>query len=245
MIRSPTAPTVNPSGTSICISWLSGRRSTNRTSRLHNIASIAYIPLTYEDQLTGALEILSFAEPIDAAQIEELAPILQMAPPAILAAEKSEQQRQTLLDSVHRMTQLYDLEKSLNATLDMDAVTLAIPTKAAAMLPCQAVHLWLYDGGVLRLVSSCGDDPTVDVGITQAPGEGYVADMAEEGEPLLIDDPDDPRLVQRNAAATEENGIPPITNALLVPLTPTTKCCSAMRPSCVEDAITEEGKVMV
>ena len=183
-----------------------------------SVASIAYIPLLYEDQLTGALEILSFAEPIDSAQLEELAPILQMAPPAILAAEQSEQKRQTLLDSVHRMTQLYDLEKSLNATLEMDAVTLAIPTKAAAMLPCQAVHLWLFEGSALRLVSSCGEDPTVELGMTQAPGEGYVADMAEEGEPLLIDDPDDERLRKRNVAASEESGIPPITNALLVPL---------------------------
>ncbi len=184
----------------------------------HSIASIAYVPLLYEDQLTGALEILSFAEPINSAQLEELGPILQMAPPAILAAQKSEQQRQTLLDSVHRMTQLYDLEKSLNATLDMDAVTLAIPTKAMAMLPCQAVHLWLFDGGALRLVSSCGEDPTVEIGVTQGKGEGYVGDMAEEGEPLLIDDPDDERLRSRNVTADEESGIPPITNALLVPL---------------------------
>ncbi len=45
-----------------------------------------------------------------------------------------------------------------------------------------------------------------------------MADMAEEGEPLLIDDRDDERLSLRNAAAGEESGIPPVTNALLVPL---------------------------
>ena len=67
-------------------------------------------------------------------------------PPAILAAESAEAQRQDLLDSVHRMSQLYDLEKSLNATLELDAVTALIPVKAAAMLPCQAIHLWMFDG---------------------------------------------------------------------------------------------------
>ena len=104
-----------------------------------------------------------------------------------MSGELFEQQRQTLLDSVHRMSQMYDLEKSLNATLEMDAVIAMVPTKAADMLPCQAMHLWLFDGADLRLVSSEGVDDTVEVGTTEAPGEGYVADMAEEGEPLLID----------------------------------------------------------
>ena len=61
-------------------------------------------------------------------------------------------------------------------------------------------------------------DATVAVGMTQSAGEGYVADMAEEGEPLLIDDPDDERLQLRNAVWDEDSGIPPVTNALVVPL---------------------------
>ena len=65
---------------------------------------------------------------------------------------------------MHRMSQLYDLEKSLNATLDLDAVTALIPGKHAAMLPCQAMHLWLFDGEILRLVSTHGEDATVEVG---------------------------------------------------------------------------------
>ncbi len=37
-------------------------------------------------------------------------------------------------------------------------------------------------------MSSSGIDLTVEIGMIQSPGEGYVADMAEEGEPLLIAD---------------------------------------------------------
>ncbi|MDE3188152.1 MAG: efflux RND transporter periplasmic adaptor subunit [Acidobacteriota bacterium] len=183
-----------------------------------SIASLAYIPLLQEGQLTGALEILTFSAGLQPKDLEEIAPIAQLASPAILAAEAFEQQRQTLLDSVHRMSQLYDLEKSLNSTLELDAVIALIPVKASAMLACQAIHLWLFDGDVLRLVSSSGEDASVEVGMTQAPGEGYVADMAEEGEPLLIADAEDERLSLRNAAAGGDSGIPPITNALLVPL---------------------------
>jgi transcriptional regulator with GAF, ATPase, and Fis domain/multidrug resistance efflux pump len=190
-------------------------------SHLHvtrSIASLAYFPLLEEDRLAGAIEILCFSDELQPEDLEELAPILQLAVPAILSAEDFERQRHNLLDSVHRMTQLYDLEKSLNATLELDAVIAMIPVKALSMLPCQAIHLWLFDGGVLRLVSSGGEDATVKVGVTQAAGGGYVGDMAEEGEPLLIHDADDERLQMRNAAIDgDEEGLP-ITNALLVPL---------------------------
>jgi RND family efflux transporter MFP subunit len=42
--------------------------------------------------------------------------------------------------------------------------------------------------------------------------------MAEEGEPLLIDNPDDERLLARNARRSEESTAPPVSNALVVPL---------------------------
>jgi GAF domain-containing protein len=186
-----------------------------------SIASIAYLPLLNKDELIGAVEILTFSVDLRPQDLEALTPILALASPALLAAEDSEQQRQNLLDSIHRMTQLYDLEKSLNATLDLDAVIALIPVKVGAMIACQAIHLWLFDGGTIRLVSSRGYDPTVHAGLMQEPGEGYVADMAEEGEPLLIEDSTDQRLHQRNSHANQ-NDQPDsgslVKNALLVPL---------------------------
>jgi transcriptional regulator with GAF, ATPase, and Fis domain/multidrug resistance efflux pump len=190
-------------------------------SHLHvnrSVASLAYVPLLLDGELTGAVEILTFDSVLEFDQFEELQPIFRLIPPAIRAAENNEEQRQTLLDSVHRMSQLYDLEKSLNSTLEMDAVTAMVPVKAMAMLPCQAIHLWLFDGSVLRLMATYGADETVAVGITEAPGEGYVADMAEEGEPLLIDDADDERLTKRNSVYEGPSDVPPVMNALLVPL---------------------------
>jgi GAF domain-containing protein len=186
-----------------------------------SIASIAYLPILSKGRIIGATEILTFSSELRNQDLEDLTPILALASPALLAAEDFEQQRQNLLDSVHRMTQLYDLEKSLNATLDLDAVITLIPAKVGAMIACQAVHLWLFDGGTLRLVSSRGYDPTVHSGMMQEPGEGYVADMAEDGEPLLIADPNDQRLHLRNSHADQNgqsNSNSPVKNALLVPL---------------------------
>jgi RND family efflux transporter MFP subunit len=182
------------------------------------VASLAYVPLLSEGRLVGAIEILTFSALLESQRLEEIAPIVQLASPAILAAEEAEQNRQTLLDSIHRMSQLYDLEKSLNSTLELDALMEMIPAKAQAMLACQAVHMWLFEGQLLRLVASHGYDATVAVGITQSAGEGYVADMAEEGEPLLIDDPDDERLQLRNAVWEEDSGVSPVASVLVVPL---------------------------
>ena len=183
-----------------------------------SIASLAYLPLLDQESLLGAIEVVAFSKALGSADLARLATITRLAPPALLAAEEFDRGRQDLLDSVHRMTQLYDLEKSLNATLELDEVTALASEKTAAMLECQAIHLWLFDGAQLRLMSSSGADATVHLRMIQEPGEGYVADMAEEGEPILIVDPDDERLLQRNASLTEDAPTPPITNALLVPL---------------------------
>ena len=183
-----------------------------------SVGAIAYLPVENDGQLTAVLEIVLFSGAIEQPQLEELAPLVRLAAPALWSGEVFEQQHQTLLDSIHRMSQLYDLEKSLNATLEMDAVIAMIPAKAIAMLPCQAMHLWLFDGPDLRLVAAEGADDTVELGMVEAPGEGYVADMAEDGEPLLIDDPGDERLQARNARRSDESPVPAVSNALLVPL---------------------------
>jgi GAF domain-containing protein len=182
---------------------------------LRTIRSMGYLPLLREQQLVGVFEIVSFGDPLTEASLQSLEGLAELAVIALESAEQYEEQRQNLLDSIHRLTQLYDLEKSLNETLDFEPLLELIPIKVAAMLPCQAIHLWMFDGGRLRLVSAWGEDATAEVGATEDAGEGYVADMAEEGAPLLINDPDDPRLATRNERAGD--GVP-ITSALLVPL---------------------------
>ncbi|HTU49931.1 MAG TPA: GAF domain-containing protein [Acidobacteriaceae bacterium] len=183
-----------------------------------SVASLAYLPLVQDEHVVGAIEMVNFSAALQRNDLKKLIPVLQLAPTAILAGESFESQRQNLLDSVHRMTQLYDLEKSLNATLELDAVIEMIPMKVAGMLSCQAIHLWMFDGPVLRLMSSSGEDDTVQPRMTQAVGEGYVADMAEEGETLLIADPEDERLTNRNAVLRDNEEAAAITTALLVPL---------------------------
>ena len=183
-----------------------------------SVSALAYLPLFQDGDLVGAIEIISYSSDLHLNVLAELEPIADLASPAILAGEAFEEQRQNLLDSIHRMTQLYDLEKSLNSTLEMDSVIALIPAKARTMVDCQAMHLWMFDGDTLTLSSSSGEDETVQPGMKQRPGEGYVADMGEEGEPLRIDDAEDERLRRRNAALPADGSSAPVTSALLVAL---------------------------
>ncbi|HUB53214.1 MAG TPA: GAF domain-containing protein [Terracidiphilus sp.] len=184
----------------------------------HSVCAIAYLPVENDGQLVAVLEIAVFSGDISPERLDELDPFVGLTASALLSSEALERQRQKLLDSVHRMSEFYDLEKSLNATLEMDALIAMVPAKVAAMLPCQSMHLWLFDGPILRLVSREGEDDSIAVGSTEAPGEGYVADMAEEGEPLIIADPEDERLRARNARRPGDSQLPLVQNALVVPL---------------------------
>ena len=78
-----------------------------------SIASLAYLPLFDQESLLGAVEVIAFSKVLGSTDLARLAPITRLAPPALLAAESFDRGRQDLLDSLHRMTQLYDLEKSL------------------------------------------------------------------------------------------------------------------------------------
>jgi RND family efflux transporter MFP subunit len=183
------------------------------------VRSIGYFPILSNEALDGVAEVVTFAQELDHDDLRVIERLTEFAAIALSTSETYETQRQDLLDSVHRLAQLYDLEKSLNATLELEPLMELVPVKVAAILPCQAVHLWMFESDMLRLVSRHGEDSTSEIGMTETASEGYVGAMAEEGEPLLISDPEDPRLVSRNMRAQNTAKVSPgISNALVVPL---------------------------
>lgn len=209
-------PRIFPSNSTPML-YNAGKLQREEYSHLHvtrTIGTIAYLPFA-EKTFTGMFEVLSFGADITKQQVLDLQPLTRLAATALAGAESDHSQKQELLDSIHRLTQLYDLEKSLNSTLELDDLIELIPAKVISMIPCQAVHLWMFDGDDLRLMSRAGEDETVKVGSVQKPGEGYVADMAEEGDPLIIDDPEDSRLTMRNEGHADAT---PVHTVLVVPL---------------------------
>jgi len=167
------------------------------------VISLAYVPLTVKETLIGALELISYQESFPPSFLEQVGAIAEIAAPALAGALVYESERNTTLHSISRVAQMYDLEKVFNSNLELDSLLDAIASKFHELLKCQAVNVWMVEGDGVKLVRRAGEDPTVEVDSLQNAGEGVAGDVSDNGEPVLIDDPDDPRLQKRNAKLGE------------------------------------------
>jgi RND family efflux transporter MFP subunit len=171
------------------------------------LRSLSYVPLTREGELNGAIEILNFDGDISESHLVELQGLAEVAGVALYSAQLYEDERQNTLHSITRLTQLYDIEKVFSSTLELDKLLPIIGSKILEMLECEAVNVWLLEPDEsLRLMHQAGLDSTVLEQSLQRPKEGIAGDVSDDGEPLLIQSPDDPRLVRRNQE-TEGSGV--------------------------------------
>ncbi len=167
------------------------------------ITSLAYVPLLLDDVLFGAIELVSYEQPFPEAMLEAVHEIAELTAPAIAAAQSYESERNASLQSISRVTQMYDLEKVFNSTLEMDELLGTIAKKFQEVLNVQAVNLWMVSDDALELVSCDGYDPTVKLGLVQKPGDGIAGDISNSGETVLVDNAEDERLLKRNAGIEE------------------------------------------
>lgn len=178
-----------------------------------SIGSLAYIPILLEGTLLGCIEIVNFVAPLPTIVLESLAPLAECAAIAIATALTYEAERNAGLQSITRLTQLYDIEKVFNATLDMQGLWSVICSKVQELTDGDGVNLWMVDKEDLLLVQQAGFDPTRQPGAREADGAGVVSDVASDAEPVLLEG-EDPRLVRRNQTA----GDAPITSLMAAAL---------------------------
>ena len=168
------------------------------------LVSLAYVPVLVNDVLIGALEVASFEGSLSLDDVQALVEMVEYAGPGLVSAVRYEDERNSQYESISRLTQLYDLEKVFSSTLEMDELQLLVTSKVREVLDAQAVNLWFVkDQDELLLIQQAGNDPTAIVNSSQRTGEGYVAEVSDSGEPLLIDDEKDERLLKRNPQAIE------------------------------------------
>ncbi|HXY13872.1 MAG TPA: efflux RND transporter periplasmic adaptor subunit [Terriglobales bacterium] len=167
------------------------------------VVSLGYVPLLVKETLIGAIELISYQEAFPVALLAQLNGVADLAAPAIASALAYESERNTSLQSISRVAQMYDLEKVFNSNLELDSLLDAIASKFHEILRCQAVNVWMVDGEAVKLVRRAGQDPTTELETLQNAGEGVPGDVSDNGEPVLIDDPEDPRLQKRNARIGE------------------------------------------
>ncbi len=169
------------------------------------IASLGYIGLRHADSMVGALEIFSFDEELTPETLEALEPATRLAALAISTAQSYEEERHGTLNSITRITQLYDLEKVFSSTLEMSELLPLIGDKFLEILEAQAVNIWLLlPDEQVELMQQSGSDPTVFKAQKQKPGDGIAGDISDSGESCCISDETDARLTARNAAVPEE-----------------------------------------
>ena len=167
------------------------------------VTGLAYAPLIADEVLVGAIELVNYDSAFPEEISEMVTEVAEVAAPAIASALAYEAERNSSLHSISRVTQMYDLEKVFNSTLEMDELLGIVVKKFQEVMNVRAVNLWMIRDDVLELVSREGVDPTVRLGAIQRPGEGIAGDISDNGEAVLIDDPADERLVRRNAGAED------------------------------------------
>jgi RND family efflux transporter MFP subunit len=163
------------------------------------LLSLSYVPIVVDEELIGALEVATFDGSMDPTDLAALAELVEPAGPALASALAYERERNSHLQSISRLAQLYDLEKVFNSTLEMDTLLPIVTSKFCEILEVQAVNLWMVkDEHELLLLNRAGQDLTIAVGSSQKSGEGAVAEVSDSGEPKLISDPEDEYLKKRN-----------------------------------------------
>jgi transcriptional regulator with GAF, ATPase, and Fis domain len=178
------------------------RESYSHLDVRRTVASLGYLPILHGDELLGAIEILTFDHPISPEHLSALSGLAALADASLVAAQNFEQDRNDSLSSINRLTQLYDLEKTFASTLEMDRLLPLIGSKFREVLECEAVNVWLLEPDEsVRLMHQSGDDPTVSEGSSHKPGQGIPGDISDNGEPVILSDPSEDRLLQRNATS--------------------------------------------
>ena len=169
-----------------------------------SFTTLAYIPLSIDEELIGALEIVSYKDPFGDEQMEALDAAPELATLGIAAGIGIDAENSRNLESIARLTELYDMELVFSSTLEMGELMPLITSKLRTLANAQAVNLWLVDEADKVLLSDIGGtDVTVEAGIHQNKGEGIAADVADSGEFVLIADPEDERLQARNQGVEE------------------------------------------
>jgi RND family efflux transporter MFP subunit len=168
------------------------------------LRSLAFLPLQAGAELVALVEVLSFDAEISQQELGELGEFAALAGAGLAAAHSYESERNDSLESINRLTQLYDLEKTFSSTLEMDELLPIIGEKFREVMECSAINLWLLRGDEsLQLMHQAGFDPTTLGGSIQKPGEGIPGNVSDDGVAVMIGDPADARLGARGASVVD------------------------------------------
>jgi RND family efflux transporter MFP subunit len=165
------------------------------------VKSALYSSLPGAHKAEGVVEVLNkrvgdfSAE--DAHFLEEAC---QLAGRALTNLGAIELERNGQLATLERLTALYDLGRTFTSTLELDELLPIVAGKIRDILGAGACNLWLAsaDGQDLTLAEQIGEDPTVAEDASASMSEGLFAEVAQQANPRLLEDPgEEPALAER------------------------------------------------
>jgi RND family efflux transporter MFP subunit len=171
------------------------------------VKSALYASLPGAHKAEGVVEVLNkrvgdfSAE--DAHFLEEAC---QLAGRALTNLGAIELERNGQLATLERLTALYDLGRTFTSTLELDELLPIVAGKIRDILGAGACNLWLAsaDGQELTLAEQIGEDPTVAEDASASMSEGLFAEIAQQANPRLLEDPgEEPALAERIKAGAD------------------------------------------
>jgi GAF domain-containing protein len=168
-----------------------------------DIESLAYVPLLLAGNFVGLIEIISPRERLTSDSLSAIEALRPHAAAALATGLEYESERNAQFESISRLTQLYDLERVFNSTIQMNRLLPLITSKVRDIMEAQACNLWMVHSDELLLLSRDGDDPTVPLMTTYKTGDGIAAEVLDTGKATVITKSEDPRLIKRNGDITE------------------------------------------
>jgi GAF domain-containing protein/multidrug resistance efflux pump len=171
------------------------------------VKSALFASLPGAQSAEGVVEVLNkrsgeFTDE-DAHFLEEAS---RLAGTALTNLDAIEGERHAQLSTLERLTALYDLGRTFTSTLELGELLPIVAGKIRDILAAGACNLWLADSGSqeLYLAKKIGEDPTVEDDSRVSLTEGLLAEVAQQANPKLLEDPSaDPGLAERAKAGGE------------------------------------------
>jgi RND family efflux transporter MFP subunit len=165
------------------------------------VKSALYASLPGAQRPGGVVEVLNkHVGDFTAEDAHFLEEACQLAGRALTNLDAIEAERHAQLSTLERLTALYDLGRTFTSTLELEELLPIVAGKIRDILGAGACNLWLAsaDGEQLTLAKQIGEDPTVEEDATVPLNEGLLADIAQQANPKLLEDPgEEPALAER------------------------------------------------
>ncbi len=165
------------------------------------VKSALYASMPGAHRPEGVVEVLNKrAGDFTAEDAHFLEEACQLAGRALTNLDAIELERQAQLATLERLTALYDLGRTFTSTLELEELLPIVAGKIRDILGAGACNLWLAspDGQELTLAKQIGEDPTIEEDASASLTEGLLAEIAQQANPRLLDDPSqEPALAER------------------------------------------------